>query len=63
MLFKIKNKSQAKRILDAIMLFKIITNATIITDNDFENLSVLKAYQAARKTQKATKEDILNVLK
>jgi hypothetical protein len=59
----VENKSKAKRILDAIKLLNGVTNASIANDEDLENISILKACEAARKTPKASKEDVLNALK
>lgn len=55
----VENKSKAKRILGAIKLLNGVTNASIANDEDLENISILKACEAARKTTKATKEDVL----
>jgi len=59
----VENKSKAKRILGAIKLLNGVTNASIANDEDLENISILKACEAARKTPKATKEDVLNALR
>lgn len=59
----VKDKSKAKRILDAVMLLNGVTSATIATGDELENISMLKACRAARKTTKATKTDVLNALK
>ena len=59
----VENKSKAKRILEAIKLLNGVTNATIANDEDLENISILKACEAARKTQKISKDDVLNALK
>ena len=59
----VENKSKAKRILNAVKLLNGVTNASIANDNDLENISILKACQAARETSQATKDDVLNALK
>jgi hypothetical protein len=59
----VENKVKAKQILGAIKLFNGVSNAAIATDEEMENLSILKACMAARKTPKATKADVLNALK
>lgn len=60
---QVKGKSKAKQILDAVKLLNGVTNAAIATEEEMENLSILKACKAARKTEKATKADVLNALK
>lgn len=59
----VENKSKAKRILNAVKLHNRLTNASIANDEDLENISILKACQAARETPKVSKEDVLNKLK
>ena len=59
----VKGKSQAKKILDAVKLLNGVTNATIATHEELENISMLKACKAALKTSKVTKEEVLNALK
>jgi len=59
----VENKSKAKRVLDAIKLLNGVTNASIANNEDLENISILKACEAARKTPKVSKEDVLNELK
>ena len=59
----VENKSKAKRILDAIKLLNGVTYASIANDEDLENIFLLKACEAARKTLKVSKEDVLNTLK
>ena len=59
----VENKSKAKRILNAVKLFNGLTNASIANDDDLENISILKACQAARETPKVTKDDVLYTLK
>lgn len=60
---QVKGKSKAKQILDAVKLLNGVTNAAIATEEEMESLSILKACKAARKTEKATKADVLNALK
>ena len=57
------SKSRAKQILDAVSLFNGVTKVTIATAEELENISMLKACREARKTPKATKEDVLNALR
>lgn len=59
---KVENKSKAKHILNTLKLLKGVTHASIANDEDLENISILKACEAARKTPKATKDDVLNAL-
>lgn len=59
----VENKSKAKRILEAVKLLNGVTNVSIANEKDLENISILRACEAARKTQKVTKEDVLNALK
>jgi hypothetical protein len=60
---QVKGKSKAKQILDAVKLLNGVTNATIASEEELENLSILRASKAARKTEKVTKADVLNALK
>jgi len=62
-LINAENKAKAKRILGAIKLLNGVTHASIANDEDLENISILKACEAARKTSKVSKEDVLNELK
>ena len=59
----VKSKAKAKQILDAVKLLNGVTNATLATSEELENISILKACKASRKTAKVTKEDVLNALK
>lgn len=59
----IEEGTNARRILEAVRLLKGFKNATITTDEELENISILKACKAARKTQKVTKEEVLSALK
>ncbi len=59
----IQDKTKANQILEAVRLLKGVTNATIATDDELENISMLKACKAARKTAKTTKAEVLNALK
>jgi len=59
----VENKLRAKQILDAIKLFNGVANAAIATDEELENLSILKACKAARKTPKVSKAAVLSALK
>ena len=56
-------KGKAKKIPDAVKLLNGVTNATIATSEELENLSMLKACKIARKTEKISKTDVLNALK
>lgn len=60
---QVKGKSKAKQILDAVKLLNGVTNATIATEEQMENLSILRACKAARQTEKVTKTDVLDALK
>lgn len=59
----VENKSKAKHILNAVKLLNGVTNASIASDEDLENISILKACQAARETPRVSKEEVLNALK
>ena len=59
----VENKLRAKQILDAIKLFNGVANAAIATDEELENLSILKECKAARKIPKSNKAEVLSVLK
>lgn len=59
----VKNKAKAKQILEAVSLFEGVTSATLATDEELENRSILKACKSARKTAKVSKTDVLNALK
>lgn len=59
----IQERSNASQILEAVRLLKGVTNATIASDDILENISMLKACKAARKTAKSTKDEVLNALK
>lgn len=59
----VQDKTSANQILEAIRLFKGVTNAAIASDDELENASMLMACKSARKTAKATKTDVLNALK
>ncbi len=58
----IDSKSNKKRILEALKLFKGVTHVSVATDDQLENLSMLKACKAARKTKKVSKDEILKNL-
>ena len=58
----VENKAKAKRILNAVKLLNGVTNASIANEEDLENVSILKACQAARETPKVSKKDVLNTL-
>ncbi|PTN07963.1 hypothetical protein C8N47_1113 [Mangrovibacterium marinum] len=53
----------AKRILEAVRLLKGVEKATIATDEELENISMLKAMKVARKTPKVSKDEVLKALK
>jgi ABC-type Mn2+/Zn2+ transport system ATPase subunit len=59
----IHDKSKTNQILDAVRLLKGVKNAAIATDEELENISILKACKSARKSAKATKQDVLNALR
>ncbi len=62
LVINVDNKAQAKVILAAIKLFKGVKKATIATDEQLENLSMLKAIKAGRKTKKVSREEIFKAL-
>ncbi|MGC9355394.1 MAG: hypothetical protein ACP5D9_16215 [Mariniphaga sp.] len=59
----IKDDAKAKPILNAVKLINGVTRAEIASDEYLENISILKACKAARKTPKVSKSDILDALK
>ena len=59
----VENKTKAKRILNAVKNLNGVINASIANNEDLENISILKACQAASKTPKTSKKIILNVLR
>ena len=59
----IKDNTKAKHILSAVKLLNGVTRAEIATDEYLENISILKACNAARKTPKVSKSEILDALK
>lgn len=59
----VKDSAKAKRILDAIKLMNGVTTAQIATEEQMENISILKACKAAKRTAKVSKSDVLNELK
>jgi hypothetical protein len=58
----IEDKTKAKKILSAVKLLNGVTNAKIVTDEYLENISILKACKAARKTPIVSKSEVLNAL-
>lgn len=56
----IEEGTNAKHILEAIKLLKGVKNAVITSDEDMENISMLKACRAAKRTPKVSKEEVLN---
>ncbi len=59
----IEDGTNAQRILDAIRLLKGVEKATIATEEEMENISMLKALRAARRTKKVSKAEVLKALK
>jgi uncharacterized protein (UPF0371 family) len=59
----IKDDSDTKQILNAVKLLNGVTRAEIASDEYLENISILKACKAGRKTPKVKKSDILDALK
>lgn len=59
----IKDDARARNILDAVKQLKGVTRAEIASEEDLENISILKACKAARKTSKVSKSDVLDALK
>ena len=56
------NKLKAERILNGVKLLNRVTNVSIANDEDLENISILKACKAGRKTSKVTKDEVLKFL-
>jgi len=59
----IKDDSDTKQILNAVKLLNGVTRAEIASDEYMENISMLKACNAARKTPKVKKSDVLDAVK
>jgi hypothetical protein len=59
----IKDDAKAKPILNAVKLINGVTRAEIASDEYLENISILKACKAARKTPIVSKSDVLDALK
>jgi hypothetical protein len=59
----IKDDSDTKQILNAVKLLNGVTRAEIASDEYMENISMLKACKAARKTPKVKKSDVLDAVK
>lgn len=58
----IEDNAQAKKILQAVRLLNGVTKARIASEEYLENISILKACIAARKTSKVSKSQVLNAL-
>jgi hypothetical protein len=58
----IDSKTDKKRIIDALKLFKDVKKVSVATDEELENLSILKACKAGRKTKKISKSELLKAL-
>jgi hypothetical protein len=58
----IDSKTDKKRIIDAFKLFKDVKKVSVATDEELENLSILKACKAGRKTKKISKSELLKAL-
>jgi hypothetical protein len=59
----IEEGTNARRILEAVRLLKGVKSATIAGEEELENISMLKACRAARRTDKVSKEEVLNALR
>ncbi|HDR52096.1 MAG TPA: hypothetical protein ENN90_10850 [Mariniphaga anaerophila] len=59
----IKDDATAKPILNDVKLLNGVTRAEIASDEYLENISILKACKAARKTPIVSKSDVLDALK
>lgn len=58
----IDSKTDKKRIIDALKLFKGVTKVSVATEEELENLSMIKACKAGRKTNKVPKSEVLKAL-
>jgi hypothetical protein len=58
-----KDKTKTKNIPHAVKHFNGVTHAKIASDEYPENISILKACKAARKTSVISKSDVLDALK
>jgi hypothetical protein len=54
----IKDKAKAKHILEAVKLLKGVSKAEVASDEFMENISMLKACKATRKTSIVSKADV-----
>jgi hypothetical protein len=61
-IINIEDNTKAKKILNAVKLLNGVTNAKIASEDYLENISILKACMAARKTPKVSKTEVLNAL-
>lgn len=60
---KVESKSKAKQLIETIKLLNGVTNASMATSEELENISMLKACKEARKTPKASRADVIDALK
>jgi hypothetical protein len=60
---QIDNNSNYRKIIDAIRQFKGVQHAELATEEQLENLSILKACKVARETELVTEAEIMGALK
>ena len=63
LVIKVDNKLNATKIREAVSLFRGVKNVSITNFEEIENIAILKASNAARKTRKISEEEVLNLLK
>lgn len=59
----IDNDSDINKLIGAIKLFKGVKNVSLPSEEDLENISMLKACKNARKSRNIKKETIFEALK
>ncbi len=57
------NDSNVSKLIDAIKLFKGVKKVSLPSEEELENISMLKACKNARKSKNISKETILETLK
>jgi len=60
---ELEEKSDYKKVIGAIKQLKGVQRVELATDEQFENLSILKACEVARGTELVSEDEILYALK
>lgn len=58
----IEDNANSKRIAKAIELIRGVKKVRVLSDEQKEDLSILKACKAAKKTERVSKQDVLKHL-